>query len=95
VITRFFGRVALLAAVAGVAVTVAAGRAAGGQCGAMEVEHVRTVADPICSQLVRTLSTRMGVAAAVATVVIILTMAGLARLASRRPAWGDLSVRGR
>ena len=64
--------------------TFAAGRAAGGQCGAVEVGHTRSAADPVCDQLVRTLATRMGMASAVATVVIMVTMAGLARMAAGR-----------
>ena len=66
----------MMAAVAGAGVTIAAGRAAAGQCGAIEVGGVRSAADPVCAQLVHTLSTRMGLAAALATVVIVLTMAG-------------------
>ncbi|MFN2590878.1 MAG: hypothetical protein ABR518_08925 [Actinomycetota bacterium] len=71
----------------GTFVAFMAARAAGGQCGAVEVDHVRTASDPICGQLVRTLSTRVGLASAVATTIILLTMAGLAKLAATRPAW--------
>ena len=77
---RFALRLLLVSGVVGVLVTFAAGRTAGGACGALEAGQARVAADPICDQLVRTLSTRMGLASAIATVVIVLTMAGIARL---------------
>jgi hypothetical protein len=70
----------------GVLVTFAAGHSAAGECGVMEFGGVRAAADPVCDRLVRTLSTRAGFAAGIATVVILLTMAGLARLAAGQPA---------
>ena len=72
----------------GLLVAIAAGRSAAGQCGAMELGGVRAAADPVCDHLVRTLSTRVGFAAGIATVVILLTMAGLARLAATPSAAG-------
>jgi len=78
-------RVGLMALAVTALVTYLASRAAAGQCGAVQLGTVRAAADPVCDQLVRTLSTRVGLAAGVATVVILLTMAGLARL-TREPA---------
>jgi hypothetical protein len=40
------------------------------------------VVDEVCSRLVWTLSERVGVAAALVTAVVVLTMVGLARTAS-------------
>jgi hypothetical protein len=84
-----------LSATVGALVTFVAGRAAGGQCGAIEMGHTRVAADPVCDQLVRTLATRMGMASAFATIVILLTMAGLARVAAGRPAEGTPGAPGR
>jgi hypothetical protein len=87
--------VVLVSAAVGAVVTFVAARAAGGQCGAIELGHTRVAADPVCDRLVRTLATRMGMASAVATIVILLTMAGLARLAAGRPAQERAQAPGR
>ncbi len=81
-------RLLVASALVGGVVTFLAGRAAGGQCGAIEVDNIRVAADPVCDQLVRTLSARVGLASALATVVIVLTMAGLRRTATARSTWG-------
>jgi hypothetical protein len=50
--------------------------------GAGECSHVEGAGDPVCLHLVRALSERMGLFAALATVVIVLTMVGLSRMAA-------------
>jgi hypothetical protein len=69
-------RVGLLGLVAGAVGTAAAVSSAWGAC---EVPSSSSPGDPVCYALVRTLSERIGILAAIATVIIVLTMVGLAR----------------
>lgn len=67
--------VAALAAGVGLVVSLVAGFGAASDCGVSPV-------DAVCLDLTRTLAERMGVAAGLATAVVVLTMVGLARLAA-------------
>jgi hypothetical protein len=69
-------RVLALALAVGAAGTAVGVSSAWGACDAFGTQ----AADPVCYDLVRTLSTRMGLAAALATTIIVLTMVGLSRL---------------
>lgn len=71
-------RVAFLSITVGGAVTAMAAWSGAGGCAAPSVPGVAP--DPVCFDLVRTLSERIGVATAVVTVIMVLTMVGLARL---------------
>jgi hypothetical protein len=66
-----------LAVLVGVAVTAAALLSVVGDCDPPP-------ADPVCRHLITTLSERLGVVAALVTVVTMLTMAGVAKLSARR-----------
>ncbi len=70
---RFAVRIGLLAALVGVLVAAASLLSVAGDCAGPP-------ADAVCRHLVTTLSERMGVVAALVTVVAMLTMAGLAKL---------------
>jgi hypothetical protein len=74
-------RVGLLGLIVGAVGTAAAVSSAWGAC---DPPDPSVAGDPVCYSLVRTLSERMGVAAAVATVVIVLTMVGLSRFSVDR-----------
>ncbi|HCO03407.1 MAG TPA: hypothetical protein DIT48_08635 [Actinobacteria bacterium] len=78
-------RVAFLSITVGGAVTALAAWSGAGGCAGPEVPGVAP--DPVCFDLVRTLSERIGVATAVVTVIMVLTMVGLAKLgaAEARP----------
>jgi hypothetical protein len=51
-------------------------------CAGPGVDPAFPAGDPICVDLVRTLSERVGVAAALTTVVVVLMMVGVSRLMS-------------
>ena len=70
-------RVTALAVTLGALVASAAAVDGLGTCA--HAASVGAPADPVCFQLVRTLAGRVGVATAVATAVVVLTMIGLAR----------------
>ena len=76
---RLAFRVGGLAVLVGTAVTVVALLSVVGDCDPPP-------ADPVCRHLITTLSERLGVVAAVVTVVVMLTMAGVARLSAQRDA---------
>lgn len=71
-------RVVLLAVTVGAAVTALAAASSIGSCSGSG----QSGADEVCFSLVRTLSERIGVVAAVATAIVVLTMVGLSRLAA-------------
>jgi len=66
-------RVGVLAVVIGLTVFAVALLSVGGDCAGPP-------ADPVCRRLVTTLAERIGMLAAIVTVVAMLTMAGLAKL---------------
>lgn len=68
----------LPASVVGGLVGRAAASAGAGECGAVGPT------DAVCSQMVATLSRRVGLATAVMTAIVFLTVIGLSRLADRR-----------
>jgi hypothetical protein len=78
-------RVGLLGLVVGAVGTAAAVSSAWGTCD----PSGSNPGDPVCYALVRTLSERIGILAAIATVIIVLTMVGLARASAADPAGLD------
>jgi hypothetical protein len=70
-------RVTVLAALVGATVGGAALLSAAGDCAGPP-------ADLVCQHLARILSERLGIAAALVTVIVVLTFAGLARLEAER-----------
>ena len=75
--------VTLLAVTVGAVVTAAAAVTGAGVCSAPALDPNIQAAHPdsVCFSLVRTLAERVGIAAAATTVIIVLTMVGLSRLA--------------
>ena len=76
-------RVTALSLAVGTVVAIASGASADGMCSGLRTSRnaPANATDRVCLHLVRTLSTRVGVMAACATAIIVLTMVGLSRLA--------------
>jgi hypothetical protein len=75
-------RVTLLAVTAGAVVAAAAAVSGAGMCAAPSVDPVISsgAADNVCYHLVRTLAERVGIATALVTAILALTVVGLSRL---------------
>ena len=73
-------RIAFVAAAVGGLVAAAAAWAGSGMCDAPGLVPAGEGADPVCGQLVRSMAARTGIAVAVVTAVVVLTMVGLSRI---------------
>jgi hypothetical protein len=74
-------RVVLLAVTVGAVVAAAAAVSGAGSCGGPSVDPAFPAgpADTVCYHLVRTLAERVGIATAVVTAILALTVVGLSR----------------
>ena len=78
---------AVFAVAVGAAVSAISAVTGAGACdvGRVDLGAIPGVRDPVCFDLVRTLAQREGMMAAAATVVIVLLMLGLSRMAEAAP----------
>jgi hypothetical protein len=79
-------RVTLLAVTVGAVVAAAAAVSGAGMCAAPSVDPVISsgAADNVCYHLVRTLAERVGIATALVTAILALTVVGLSRLVTEQ-----------
>jgi len=80
-------RVTLLAVTVGALVAGAAAVSGAGSCAPSAGTVSSATADVVCYHLVRTLAERVGIATAVVTAILALTVIGLSRLAAQQDAY--------